>query len=141
MTKGGWNAIMKKDYSIEMCKTLENEYNSLGLQRPLAVKRYDVGNVVEYDASAIAPDAPDETSRIRVQIQQFVGGGFAGQVYKVKVLSIEPDTLPGLQVDSFYALKILIPPSGAARFFRNLLYWIGFQGPFQLQSNPAPRRR
>ena len=129
--------IMKKDYSIEMCKTLENEYNRLGLQRPLAVKRYDVGDIVEYDASAIAPDSPDRTSRIRVQIEQFVGGGFAGQVYKVKVLSIEPDTLPGLQVDSSYALKILIPPSGAARFFRNLLYWIGFQGPFQLQSNPA----
>jgi len=120
-----------------MCKALENEYNTLGLQRPLAVKRYDVGDVVEYDASAVAPDAPDKTSHIRIQIQQFVGGGFAGQVYKVKVLSIEPDTLPGLQVDGSYALKILIPPSGAARFFRNLLYWIGFQGSFQLQSNPA----
>ena len=31
----------------------------------------------------------------------------------------------------------LIPPSGFSRLFRNLLYWIGFQGPFQLQVNPA----
>jgi hypothetical protein len=131
---------MKKDYSIEMCKTLENEYNRLGLQRPLAVKRYDVGDIVEYDASAVAPDASDKTSRVRVQIEEFVGGGFAGQVYKVKVLSTEPDTLPGLQVANSYAMKILIPPSSGARFFRNLLYWIGFQGPFQLQSNPAAAR-
>ena len=128
---------MKKDYSIEMCKTLENEYNGLGLLRPLAVKRYDVGDIVEYEATAVAPDAHDKTSRIRIQIQQFVGGGFAGQVYKVKVLGIEPDTLPGLQIANSYALKILIPPSGGGAFFRNLLYWIGFQGPFQLQSNPA----
>ncbi|TRZ78239.1 MAG: hypothetical protein D4R93_00470 [Deltaproteobacteria bacterium] len=131
---------MKKDYSIKMCKTLENEYRRLGLQRPLAVKRYDVGDIVEYDASAVAPDVSDKTSRVRVQIEEFVGGGFAGQVYKVKALSIEPDTPPGLQVANSYAMKILIPPSSGARFFRNLLYWIGFQGPFQLQSNPAAAR-
>ena len=131
---------MKKDYSIEMCKTLANEYRRLGLQRPLAVKRYDVGDIVEYHASAVAPDASDKTSLVRVQVEEFVGGGFAGQVYKVKVLSIEPDTLPGVQVANSYAMKILIPPSAGARFFRNLLYWIGFQGPFQLQSNPAAAR-
>ncbi len=120
-----------------MCKTLENEYRQLGLHRPLPVKSYCAGDIVEYDASAVAPDVSDKTSRIRVQIEKFIGGGFAGQVYKVKVLSVEPDTLPGLQVAESYAMKILIPPSSGALFFRNLLYWIGFQGPFQLQSNPA----
>jgi hypothetical protein len=34
----------------------------------------------------------------------------------------------------------LIPPSGFSCFFRNTLYWIGFQGPFQLQVNPAAAR-
>jgi hypothetical protein len=43
----------------------------------------------------------------------------------------------GLEVDGTYAIKILIPPSNFSRLFRNLLYWIGFQGPFQLQVNPA----
>jgi len=131
---------MKKDYSIEVCKTLENEYRQLGLHRPLSVKSYCAGDIVEYDASAIASDASDNTSRIRLQIEKFIGGGFAGQVYKVKVQSIEPDALPSLTVGDSYAMKILIPPSSGALFFRNLLYWIGFQGPFQLQSNPAAAR-
>jgi len=71
---------MKKDYSIEVCKTLENEYRQLGLHRPLSVKSYCAGDIVEYDASAIASDASDNTSRIRLQIEKFIGGGFAGQV-------------------------------------------------------------
>ncbi|MHC4366746.1 MAG: hypothetical protein ACYSW8_03915 [Planctomycetota bacterium] len=45
--------------------------------------------------------------------------------------------MEGLEVDGTYAIKILIPPSNFSRLFRNLLYWIGFQGPFQLQVNPA----
>jgi len=34
----------------------------------------------------------------------------------------------------------LIPPSGFSCLFRNLLYWIGFQAPFQLQVNPVAAR-
>jgi hypothetical protein len=37
-------------------------------------------------------------------------------------------------------VKILIPPSNFSLLFRNLLYWIGFQGPFQLQVNPSAAR-
>ncbi|HUH65987.1 MAG TPA: hypothetical protein VLZ07_06095 [Syntrophales bacterium] len=128
---------MKKDSSIKMCRTLEKEYGRLGLLRPLAVKRYDAGDVVEYDAVSIGLGTSAKTSRLRLRIEDFVGGGFAGQVYKVKVLRIEPDAIPGLTANGSYAMKIMIPPSSGARFFRNLLYWIGFQGPFQLQSNPA----
>jgi hypothetical protein len=75
-------------------------------------------------------------------VQQFVGGGFAGQVYQVKVVKIDtPDgSFGGLEVGGRYALKILIPPSRSSRFFRNALYWIGFQGPFQLQVNPTAAR-
>ena len=39
-----------------------------------------------------------------------------------------------------YAMKILIPPSSFSLFFRNLLYTIGFQAPFQQQVNPAAAR-
>ncbi len=39
-----------------------------------------------------------------------------------------------------YAIKILIPPSAFSLLFRNVLYWVGFQGPFQLQVNPAAAR-
>jgi hypothetical protein len=69
-----------------------------------------------------------------------VGGGFAGQVYRVKILRIEGAQIAGLEAGGSYAMKILIPPSGFSRRFRDLLYWIGFQGPFQLQVNPAAAR-
>jgi len=123
-----------------MCKTLEIEYRQLGLCRPLPVKSYCAGDIVEYDASAATPRASDKTSRVRLHIEKFIGGGFAGQVYKVKVLSIEPDAIPGLRVSESYAMKIMIPSSSGALFFRNLLYWVGFQGSFQLQSNPVAAR-
>jgi hypothetical protein len=69
-----------------------------------------------------------------------VGGGFAGQVYRVKVLRIDGAEIAGLEAGGNYAMKILIPPSGFSCLFRDLLYWIGFQGPFQLQVNPAAAR-
>ena len=37
-------------------------------------------------------------------------------------------------------MKIMIPPSGFALLFRNLVYAIGFQAPFQLQTNPIAAR-
>ena len=37
-------------------------------------------------------------------------------------------------------MKILIPPSSFSRLFRNALYLVGFQGPFQLQVNPEAAR-
>jgi hypothetical protein len=82
------------------------------------------------------------TARVRLAVDRFVGGGFAGQVYQVKLLGIDPDdgSIDGLEVGKVYAIKILIPPSGFSRLFRNFLYWIGFQGPFQLQVNPAAAR-
>jgi len=128
---------MKQDHSIEMCKFLEDEYRHLALHRPLPIKSYCEGEVVKYDAQPVAPGTSDKTSCIRVQIEKIIGGGFAGQVYKVKILSVESDVIPGLRAGESYAMKIMIPPSSRALFFRNLLYWVGFQGPFQLQSNPS----
>jgi len=131
---------MKNDYSVKLCRQLEAEYKQLGLFRPYTVKGYDAGDIIEYEACAVAPNMADKTSKIQVKIEKYIGGGFAGQVYKIKVLSIEPDALPGLVVGNTYAMKIIVPQSGGSRLFRNLLYWIGFQGPFQLQSNPAAAR-
>ena len=72
-------------------------------------------------------------------VERFVGGGFAGQVYKVR-LTEAGGPVPDLQIGGTYALKVLVPPSGFSRLFRNLLYWVGFQGPFQHQVNPAAAR-
>jgi hypothetical protein len=77
-----------------------------------------------------------------VVVESFVGGGFAGQVYRVRVVEIDTPhgSLGELEIGGIYAMKILIPPSSFSLFFRNALYWIGFQGPFQLQVNPAAAR-
>ena len=130
---------MTEEYSVEICNKLQAIFQSVGLHRAMQVERYDSGAELVYHMRAVA--GTDE-GRIRLIVQKFVGGGFAGQVYQVQVVEIDtPDGSFGeLEVGGIYAMKILIPPSRRSHFFRNVLYWIGFQGPFQLQVNPAAAR-
>ena len=127
------------EYSLEVYKELEHEIRQASLHRPMAVKRYEPGTELFYDVKAVAGA---NECRVHLVVEKFVGGGFAGQVYRVKLLNIEPETasIEGLTAGESYALKILIPPSGFSRLFRNALFWAGFQGPFQLQVNPAAAR-
>jgi len=46
----------------------------------------------------------------------------------------------GLEIGQHYAVKILIPPSPFARFFRNAIYGIAYQGAFSAQVNGAAAR-
>jgi hypothetical protein len=105
----------------------------------MRVVRYDAGSELIYDVTEVAGT---RTARIRVVVEKFVGGGFAGQVYRVKVTEIHaPDgEIKGFEVGGIYAMKILIPPTTFSRLFRNAIYWMGFQGPFQLQVNPVAAR-
>jgi len=131
---------MKKEYDPQLCRDLEKEFHSAGLFRPFRRQRYEPGDQLHLDLEGVFPSG---RGRCRMEVEAFVGGGFAGQVYRVKVLHLKKrDEKPvgGLEAGGVYALKILIPPSGFARLFRNLLHWIGFQGPFQLQVNPAAAR-
>ncbi len=127
---------MATEYSVQITKELEDEFNRTALHRPMRIERYDVGNEIVYDVTEVAGS---NTGQVRLNVEKFVGGGFAGQVYQVKVLDIRPKgkQIGGLKVGGIYAMKILIPPTGFSRLFRNALYWLGFQGPFQLQVNPA----
>jgi hypothetical protein len=124
---------------VKIIKELEKTFRNLALYRPMRVERFEEGTELVYNAKGITPA---NEGKVRLAIEKFVGGGFAGQVYRVKVLNIETDgaLIGGLEVGNSYAMKILIPPTGFARLFRNALYWIGFQGPFQLQVNPAAAR-
>jgi hypothetical protein len=124
---------MAVEYNVEICKKLEAEFRAAKLYRPMRISRYDAGTELTYDVSGFGQAG---TARVRLVVEKFVGGGFAGQVYRVKILGIE-GKIEGLEIDRTYAMKILVPPSGFSRLFRNMLYWIGFQGPFQLQVNPA----
>ena len=130
---------MAREYSIETCKTLGARFRDAKLHRPMRVVRYDAGSELIYDVTEVAGT---RTARIRVVVEKFVGGGFAGQVYRVKVTEIHaPDgEIKGLEVGGIYAMKILIPPTTFSRLFRNAIYWMGFQGPFQLQVNPVAAR-
>jgi len=74
-----------------------------------------------------------------LEVEKFVGGGFAGQVYRVKVQDAEGG-IAGLEAGRVLALKILVPPSRFSQIFRNVVYGVGFQGPFQLQVNPSAAR-
>ncbi|OHB73639.1 MAG: hypothetical protein A2Z25_02950 [Planctomycetes bacterium RBG_16_55_9] len=124
---------MSSDYSVEVCKELEAGVRAAKLYRPMRVSRYDAGTELIYDVSCVGQKG---TARVHLTVEKFVGGGFAGQVYRVKTTGIEGQ-IEGLEVGRIYGLKILIPPSGFSRLFRNLLYFIGFQAPFQQQVNPA----
>jgi hypothetical protein len=130
---------MTQEYSIETCRTLEKRFRDAGLHRPMRVVRYDAGTELVYDVTGV--DGAN-TAKVRAVVEKFAGGGFAGQVYRVKVTQITAPDGPvgGLREGGIYAIKILIPPSTFSRVFRNAIYWVGFQGPFQLQVNPVAAR-
>ncbi|MGB2808174.1 MAG: hypothetical protein WBC22_10560 [Sedimentisphaerales bacterium] len=130
---------MASEYSVQVIRKLEEGFRGCALHRPMRIARYEPGAGLAYDVTGVGQTG---TARVHLVIEDFVGGGFAGQVYRVKILSIEAGEEPieGLEVGRVYAMKILVPPSSFSRLFRNLLYWVGFQGPFQLQVNPAAAR-
>ena len=124
------------DCNPEINRILEQKFNKAGLLRKMRVSRYDTETVLEYNVKSL----DDKTEgKIKLVIDKFVGGGFAGQVYRVKILE-NPQNISQLEVGKLYAIKILIPPSGASKFFRDAIYRIGFGGQFQLQVNPAASR-
>lgn len=120
-------------------RQLEKQFRDMALFRPMRVSRYEAGTELLYQVTGL--NGSDE-ALLRLAVERFVGGGFAGQVYQVKVLDITPGKAPleGLVVGGVYAMKVLIPPAAFSRVFRNLIYWIAFQGPFQPQVNPAAAR-
>ncbi|MFC1592132.1 hypothetical protein ACFL43_06380 [Thermodesulfobacteriota bacterium] len=124
-------------YSVDVCKALEEKFRDARLHRPMSIVHYDAGTQLSYDMAAVAGAS---SGRVSLVIEKFVGGGFAGQVYRVRLTGIEGGPVDGLQESGIYAMKILIPPSGFSVLFRNTVYAIGFQGPFQLQTNPTAAR-
>ena len=125
------------DYSIEVCGELAERFRRAQVCRPMRVSRYEPGTELTYQVRGFAGNS---AASVRLAVERFVGGGFAGQVYRVKVLRIDGGEIAGLEAGGCYAMKILVPPSGFSRVFRDTLYWVGFQGPFQLQANPAAAR-
>ncbi len=124
-------------YSVEVIKELEKTVREAKLHRPGRIGHYDPGDQLEYQLTGVEEGSQ---AQARLAVEDFVGGGFAGQVYRVRILDLKGEPVAGLTVGGVYALKILIPPSSFAKFFRDALFWVGFQGPFQLQVNPTAGR-
>lgn len=130
---------MAAAYHPDTVRTLGKAFSAWKVERPLRLRRYEPGGVVEYDVRGVVPDG---RARVRFEVEKFVGGGYAGQVYKVKVLAVESveGRVEGLEPGRLYALKLLVPASGLGRRIRNLFYAVGFQAPFSLQSLAAAGR-
>ncbi|MHC4723003.1 MAG: hypothetical protein ACYS9V_01965 [Planctomycetota bacterium] len=126
---------MKSDYSVKLCCELEENFQAQKLYRPFRIKRYEPGTELSFEVEIVGGNV---SGKVHLVIEEFVGGGYAGQVYKVRITAIDAvaESLGPIKVGNVYAIKILVPPSTFSRLFRNLLYWIGFQGPFQPQVNP-----
>jgi hypothetical protein len=125
------------EYSVQTCQALAERFRAAGLARPMRIRRYDPGTEIVYRVAGVWPV---RQAAVRVRIDQYVGGGFAGQVYRVCVLGVEGQDIPGLEVGEVYALKIMVPSSPRKARFRDGLYRLGFAGPFSLQANPAAVR-
>ncbi|MGD8645355.1 MAG: hypothetical protein PVJ77_02405, partial [Desulfobacterales bacterium] len=130
---------MDMNNTVEVYRQLEKEFIHTELHRPMHLERHEDGTVLQYDVIGLAQA---NRAMVRLEVEKFVGGGFAGQVYRVRILDIDAKdgAIEGLRIGGTYAVKILIPPSNFSRLFRNVLYWVGFQGPFQLQVNPFAAR-
>jgi hypothetical protein len=115
------------EYSVKLCKRLQQQFRDCRLGRPYRVERYDAGDRLAYDVTPVDPAG--KTGRVELEVERFVG-----------VVASEGEPSRTLPAGGTFALKILIPPSGGAKLFRNLLYAVGFQGAFQPQANPSAAR-
>ncbi len=131
--------MTESEYSGGVVRELERRFRAAALLRPLRVRRHEPLEVLEYEVRGVWPARP---ARVKLSVEKHVGGGFAGQVYKVRVLEIEAPEGPldGLERGGLYALKVLVPVSGFGRFVRNSLYGLGFQAAFAPQVNPDAAR-
>jgi len=127
---------MRVAYNLELCRELEQMIAASPVEVAYRPERYDRDQQLRVAISTVYPAFSGWAG---LRIDKFLGGGFAGQVYRCVLTELElpaaaADTT-GLQLNQLYAVKIIIPPSGFARWFRNTVYWLGFQGPFSSQVN------
>ncbi len=125
--------------SLDVYQQLEQISKDSNILKKYHPSRYDVGQRLEYKIKGVHPA---HEGRAVMEIEKFVGGGFAGQVYRVRLveLDMQEREIPGLEVGKIYAVKILVPPSGFALIFRNFVYWLAYQGAFSAQVNHSAAR-
>ncbi|MDH3346445.1 MAG: hypothetical protein OEL75_04595, partial [Kiritimatiellaceae bacterium] len=132
--------MTKKNYSIELCRELTSMAENPLLKIFHRPSRYETGTILPIEITGVFPAI---SGTAELTIDKFLGGGFAGQVYRCKLTRLELPAgtfIPGLEKNKLYAVKIVIPPSSFSRWFRNTTYWLAFQGPFSSQVNSGACR-
>ena len=125
--------MAKVEYSKKRCDQLLQMANPPELKIRHRLVRYEVGNELQIDLEGVHPSIKGTGTLV---IDKFLGGGFAGQVYRCRLRNLSiPEPIDGLENDKLYAVKIIIPPSAFSHRFRNTIYWLAFQGPFSSQVN------
>lgn len=127
---------MKKiSYSPDLCKQLYTTANDPSLKIKHRRVRYEAGEELHLRITGVHPAVEGDAV---LQVEKFLGGGFAGQVYRCRISSltfIGGESIDGLRTGLQVAVKIIIPASPFAQWFRNIVFWLAFQGPFSAQVN------
>jgi hypothetical protein len=132
--------MASKSYNVELCRELMQAVRESGREVALRPTRYEQGDMLRIPLQGLWPVG---CSTAEFLIEKFVGGGFAGQVYRCKLIALDHENgarIEGLEPGGIYGVKILIPPSRFSRRFRDIIYWLGFQGPFTAQVNESACR-
>lgn len=127
--------MAKIEYSLERCAELFAAANDPALRTGHRRTRYEAGDELQIEITGVFPAVQGKAVLV---IDKFLGGGFAGQVYRCRLASLdlpEGQAVDGLETGKLYAVKIIIPPSNFSLWFRNTIYWLAFQGPFSAQVN------
>ena len=98
---------MNNEYSVIVSKNLEKQFKKQSLHRPMRIERYEPGTELVYYAKAVDGK---ESGNVSLHIEKFVGGGFAGQVYRVRVtnMDVQGASMGGIQKGGIYAMKKLL---------------------------------
>jgi hypothetical protein len=122
--------MASKKYSGDLVRKLAREVETSKCECLPRPSRYEQGDTLRLPLQGVWPVG---CMTAEFEIEKFIGGGFAGQVYRCKLVALEHEhgaQIEGLEVGAIYGVKILIPPSRFAKRFRNVVYWLAFQGPF-----------
>jgi hypothetical protein len=127
--------MAKVEYSKELCGNLLKTAQNPDLKFRRRLVRYETGDELKINLRGVHPAVEGSGTLV---VDKFLGGGFAGQVYRCRLSQLDlpgGEGIEGLETDKLYAVKIIIPPSKFSHWFRNTIYWLAFQGPFSSQVN------
>lgn len=117
----------------ELRRSFIRDIEHAGLHRDYHPVRHEDGDELEIEVIGVWPRA---TARATLVLERFIGGGFAGQVYRARIDRMD-GAIAGLEVGKRCAVKVQRPPSRFSLRFRNFLYKCAFQGDFAAQVNRA----